>query len=173
MDILGFPVGIRRVSELAALPLILLMSSGCIVQQCFRRPAQGKPWAEKFARRIGSCLDQCLKCLPLWGREVYKILFSQRGIIILLLFVYVALGMAHNVPLQAGSEQEAYERQYLVQLQGDFSLQLNKILPFIGLLLTSGLQGDIMCNSQCNIDNQKEDNDSSYRKHAFLYFPDP
>ena len=121
VDILGFPVGIRRVSELAALPLILLMSSGCIVQQCFRRPAQGKPWAEKFARRIGSCLDQCLKCLPLWGREVYKILFSQRGIIILLLFVYVALGMEHNVPLQAGSEQEAYERQYLVELQGEIT----------------------------------------------------
>ena len=29
--------------------------------------------------------------------------------------------MAHNVPLQAGSEQEAYERQYLVQLQGEIT----------------------------------------------------
>ena len=121
VDILGFPVGIRRVSELATLPLIFVTSSGCIAQQCFRRPAQGKSWVEIFTRRIGNCLDRCLQYLPLWGREVYKILFSQRGIVILLLFVYLALGIEHSVPLQAGSEQVAYERQYLVQLQGEIT----------------------------------------------------
>ena len=59
VDILGFPVGIRRVSELATLPLIFVTSSGCIAQQCFRRPAQGKSWVEIFTRRIGNCLDRC------------------------------------------------------------------------------------------------------------------
>lgn len=121
VDILGFPVGIRRVSELAALPLIFVMSSGCIAQQCFRRPAQGTSWIDIFTRRLGNCLDRCLKHLPLWGREVYKILFSQRGIVILLLFVYLALGIEHSVPLRSGSEQVAYERQYLVQLQGEIT----------------------------------------------------
>ena len=48
-------------------------------------------------------------------------MFSQRGIVILLLFVYLALGIEHSVPLQAGSEQVAYERQYLVQLQGEIT----------------------------------------------------
>ena len=117
----GISVGIRRVSELATLPLIFVTSSGCIAQQCFRRPAQGKSWVEIFTRRIGNCLDRCLQYLPLWGREVYKILFSQRGIVILLLFVYLALGIEHSVPLQAGSEQVAYERQYFVQLQGEIT----------------------------------------------------
>lgn len=118
VDILGFPMGIRRVSEVAALPMTLIVSGGCVAGQCFRRPTYGKNWGEVIFGRMRKWTDCCLWRLPLCGREAYKILFSQRGILICLLFIYLALGIEHSVPIRTTNEQKAYERQYLAQLQG-------------------------------------------------------
>ena len=118
VDIWGVPMGIRRVSEVAALPLTLIASGGCIAGQCFRRPTSGKNWGEMIFEKIRKWTDCYLRRLPLCGREVYKILFSQRGILIFLLFIYLALGIEHSVPIRATNEQKAYEWQYLAQLQG-------------------------------------------------------
>lgn len=118
VDIGGFPMSIRRVSEVAALPLTLLTSGGCIAGKCFRRPTSGKNWGEIIFGKMRKWTDCCLRRLPLWGREVYKILFSQRGILIFLLFSYLALGIEHRVPIRATNEQKVYEWQYLAQLQG-------------------------------------------------------
>lgn len=118
VDIWGVPMGIRRVSEVAALPLTLIASGGCIAGQCFRRPTSGKNWGEMIFEKMRKWTDCYLRRLPLCGREVYKILFSQRGILIFLLFIYLALGIEHSVPIRATNEQKAYEWQYLAQLQG-------------------------------------------------------
>ena len=42
IDLFGYPVGIRAVSQYACLPLILILAAACITIHCHKRPAAGK-----------------------------------------------------------------------------------------------------------------------------------
>lgn len=119
INLFGFPFGIRQISEMAVVPIALLLGVGCLLVQVYKRPAAGKNLLERIAYFLNRFSDLLLKKLHLLGMELYKILFLQKGFVVFLLFLYLACGLSHTVTIRVTSEQEAYEKQFVSELSGE------------------------------------------------------
>lgn len=128
IDLFGYPLGICRISQLALPPLCVLLGTACIVINCYKKPAAGKDLFERFAVRINSITDQFFGQLRLFGFEAYKDVWIQKGIIVIALLVYLALGHSYNAPVPVSDAAEGAARQYSAELAGEITEDtLNRI----------------------------------------------
>ncbi len=121
IDLFGYPVGIRMISETACLPLILLLGLVCIVIHCRKRSATGKDLLGRFAYGINRMADYVLCRLPLFGIELHKTLIIQKGILVFALFCYLASGLSYTVSVPVSTGSEAAARQYTAELEGEIT----------------------------------------------------
>lgn len=121
IDLFGYPVGIRMISETACLPLILLLGFVCIVIHCRKRPATGKDLLGRFAYGINRMADCVLCRLPLLGMELHKTLIIQKGVLVFALFCYLASGLSYTVSVPVSTSSEAAARQYTAELEGEIT----------------------------------------------------
>lgn len=118
IDLFGFPLGIRSISQLAMLPLGILLTAVCIAIHCHKKPAAGKDLLGRIAYRLNSLTDRGLRHLHLLGMELHKTLFIQKGFVVLLLFVYLSAGLSFTATVPVNSAAEAAAKQYTAELEG-------------------------------------------------------
>lgn len=121
IDLFGFPLGIRSISQIALLPLGLLAAAICIAVHCHKKPAAGKDLLGRIAYRLNSLTDKGLRHLRLLGMELHKTLFIQKGFVVIILFVYLAAGLPFTATVPVNSASEAAARQYTAKLEGEIS----------------------------------------------------
>ena len=119
INVFGFPWSIRHISELAAVPLAVVLGAGCVLVQAYKRPSQGGHLLERAAYALNRLWDAFFEKLPLWGMELYKILLLQRGAAVVLLVLYLACTSSYIAPVPPSSEQEVYEQQFLARWGGE------------------------------------------------------
>ena len=95
IDIFPYPLGIRSISQLALFPLCLLLTTVCVYVHCHKKPAAGRDLLGRVAYRINSVTDKFLRRLHLFGMELHKTLWIQKGVVIAALLVYVAFGLTY------------------------------------------------------------------------------
>lgn len=118
IDVFGFPVGIRGVSQLALLPLCLLLTAACVALQCLKKPTEGRDLLGRAAYKINSVTDRFLRRLRLLGMELHKTLWIQKGVIAAALLVYVAVGLSYTTPVPVTSLAEQAAREYTAMFAG-------------------------------------------------------
>lgn len=121
INLFGYPVGIRAISQYACLPLILVLATACISIHCYKRPAGGKDLLENFVYGINRASDGILCRYRLLGTELHKTLFIQKGILIIALFLYLISGLTFSVNVPVSSSKEVAARQYTSQLAGEIT----------------------------------------------------
>lgn len=121
IDLFGYPLGIRNISQLALPPLCLLLTTMCILIQCYKKPAAGKDLLGRVAYGINSITDKGLRHLRLFGMELHKMLWIQKGIVITALFVYLAVGLSFTANIPIYNPAETAARQYTVELTGEIN----------------------------------------------------
>lgn len=118
IDLFGYPLGIRAVSQYACLPLILLLAAVCIIIHCYKRPAAGKDLFGRIVYGINRIADWFLRRFHLLGMELHKTLSIQKGILIVLLFLYLVSGLSFTVKIPVTDQTDAAARQYTAELAG-------------------------------------------------------
>lgn len=118
IDLFGYPVGIRAVSQYACLPLILILAAACITIHCHKRPAAGKDLLGRFVYGVNRVTDGFLCRFHLLGMELHKTLAIQKGVLILVLFLYLVTGLTFTVNIPVSSTTEASARKYTSELAG-------------------------------------------------------
>lgn len=121
IDLFDYPVGIRAVSQYACLPLILLLAVACITIYCHKRPTAGKDLFGQFVYGINRIADWFLRRLHLLGMELHKTLSIQKGILIVVLFLYLVSGLSFTVNIPVTNQTEAAARQYTSELSGEIT----------------------------------------------------
>lgn len=128
IDLFGYPFGICRISQLALLPLCVLLETACIVINCCKKPAAGKDTLGRFAVKLNSITDRFLGHLRLFGFEAYKSVWIQKGIIVIALLIYLAMQLSYTAPVHVSSAAEGAARQYTAELAGEITEDtLNRI----------------------------------------------
>ena len=121
IDILGYPLGIRSISQTALLPLCVILAAVCIVIQCYKKPYTGKDLLGRVAYRLNSITDRILRRLHLSGMEIYKTLWLQKGLVIILLFAYLVSGLSFTMSIPVSTAEESAARQYTAALEGEIT----------------------------------------------------
>ena len=128
IDLFGYPFGICRISQLALLPLCVLLGTACVTVNCCKKPAAGKDLFGRFAVKLNSITDRFLGRLRLFGFEAYKTIWIQKGIIVIALLVYLAMQLSYTAPVPVGNAAEGAARQYTAELAGEITEDtLNRI----------------------------------------------
>ncbi len=112
IDLFGFPLGIRSISQAALVPLCLLTAWACVALNCRKEPAGGRDLLGSVAYSLNQITDQVLGRLGLLGMELHKTLWIQKGVGIVALLVYVAVGLSFTVPVPAASAEERTAREF-------------------------------------------------------------
>ena len=115
IDIFTYPLGIRNISQLALFPLCLIVAAVCIYVHCHKKPAAGRDLLGRVAYRINSVTDKALRRLHLFGMELHKTLWIQKGVVIAALLIYVAFGLTYTVKIPITSSEEQAARQYTAE----------------------------------------------------------
>ena len=109
---------IQSVALLGGLPLCVLLSAACIAINCYKKPAAEKDLLGGFALRLNGITDRFFRRLHLFGFEAYKTVWIQKGVVVIALFVYFALGLSYTAPVPASNATEVVARQYTMELAG-------------------------------------------------------
>lgn len=118
INLFHFPVGIRQISLLALFPLSLCTGLACIINHCRKKPAAGKDILARMGYWLNSLSDKILRHFHLFGMELYKTIFIQKGFLILLLFFYLITNLTFSVKIPVSNATEAASREYTTQLAG-------------------------------------------------------
>ncbi len=118
VDLFGFPLGIRGVSQLALIPLCPLLASVCVAVHCNKKPTEGRDLLGRAAVKINSVADRGLRRLGLFGMELHKTLWIQKGVVAAALLVYVAAGLTYTAPVSFASLAEQTAREYTAVFAG-------------------------------------------------------
>ena len=121
IDLLGFPLGIRSISQAALVPLCLLTAAACIAVHCRKKPAAGRDLLGRAAYGINRATDKFLRRLGLLGMELHKTLWIQKGVVIAALLIYVAAGLNYTVNIPVTSAEEQAARAYTAEFAGEIT----------------------------------------------------
>lgn len=125
INIFQKPVGIREISFMGMLPMGIMFQTG-ILSVCARKKpicssASLNVWEIFVQRRM----DYLRRQFHLLGFEGYKVLFMQRGIFILIFWVWLVSGFTFLSPIKISSQKEMTAMQYTVVLEGKLGKELN------------------------------------------------
>lgn len=128
VDLFGYPFGICRISQLALPVLCVLLGTVCVTVNFCKKPAAGKDLFGRFAVKLNSITDRFLGRLRLFGFEVYKTIWIQKGIIVIALLVYLAMQLSYTAHVPVSNAAEGAARQYTAELAGGITEDtLNRI----------------------------------------------
>lgn len=118
IDLFGYPFGIRSISQAALIPLCVLSATVCIIIHCKKKPANEKDIFERLSYRLNEITDMLLRRLRLFGFEIYKTVWIQKGVVIAILFLYLLHGLSFTAPVPVSNATEGAARQYTAELAG-------------------------------------------------------
>ena len=108
-------------NQLALIPLCLILAAVCIYVHCHKKPAAGRDLLGRVAYGINSVTDKFLRRLHLFGMELHKTLWIQKGVVIAALLVYVVFGLSYTVSIPVMSSAEQAAKQYTAQFAGEIT----------------------------------------------------
>lgn len=79
IDLFGFPLGIRSISQIALLPLGLLAAAVCIAVHCHKKPAAAKDLLGRIAYRLNSLTDKGCAIYASWEWNCTRRCLFKRG----------------------------------------------------------------------------------------------
>lgn len=121
INVLGYPWGIRIISELALLPLCVLFLIACIMTQCAQKPCNQIDWVAPIATKCNRLTDKVFCGLGLWGMEWFKTLWLQKGIVVILFFLYIISQLSFSANIPVSSAVDRTVKQYTVALEGEIT----------------------------------------------------
>ncbi len=121
INVLGFPLGIRSISQLALAPLCLAFGTACVLVQCRKKPAAGRDLLGRAAYGINSVTDRGLRRLGPFGMELHKTLWIQKGVVVAALFIYVAAGLDYSVNIPVFSMEQRAAGDLTRELAGEIT----------------------------------------------------
>lgn len=123
INLFGYPFGIRRISQIALIPLCVTFGIICVFINCKKRPAEGKDLLGKFAIKINGITDKILGNFRMLGFEAYKTFWIQKGIVMIALFLYLAPQFSYTTPVPVSNATESAARQYTAELAGKITAE--------------------------------------------------
>lgn len=121
IDLFGYPFGIRSISQTALIPLCFTTAVACVVIHCQKKPANSKDVFERFSYGLNKSTDTLLCRLHLLGFEGYKTVWIQKGVIIIILFLYLLHGLSFTAPVPVSNAVDSAARQYTAELAGEIT----------------------------------------------------
>ena len=121
IDLFGYPLEIRSISQLALLPLCGLTAAACVLIHCHKKPAAGTSLLGRIAYGINTVTDMGLRHLRLFGMELYKTLWLQKGIVVAALLVYLVTGTSFTAKIPIYNPAEVAAQQYTEELAGEIT----------------------------------------------------
>lgn len=118
IDLFGYPFGIRSISQAALIPLCVLSATVCIIIHCKKKPSNEKDIFARLSYRLNKITDILLRQLRLFGFEIYKTAWIQKGVVIAILFLYLLHGLSFTAPVPVSNATDGAARQYTAELAG-------------------------------------------------------
>ncbi len=118
IDLFGFPLGIRAISQGALPPLTLAAAAGCLAVQSLKRPEAGRDLLGRAAYGINSLTDRALRRLGPFGMELYKAAWLQKGAVVAAALVWAAAGLDFAAPAPVYTPAASAAREYTRELSG-------------------------------------------------------
>lgn len=125
INLFGYPFGIREISLVGMLPMLVLLFAGILTVCTHKKPAARESRINTIITAIQSRTDRINSQLHLFGFEVYKSLFIQKGILILVFLFWSLSGFTFLHPVNHHTLQEAAAQQYTKILEGRLDAQLD------------------------------------------------
>ncbi len=125
INLFGYPFGIREISLAGMLPMLILLFAGILTVCTHKKPAARESRIDIMLTAIQSRTDRIHSRLHLFGFEVYKSLFIQKGILILLFLSWSVSGATYLHPVNNHTLQEAAAKQYTKILEGRLGEELD------------------------------------------------
>lgn len=118
IDLFSYPLGIRSISQFALLPLCGLTAAACVLVHCHKKSATGTSLIDRAVYGINTVTDLGLRHLRLFGIELYKTLWIQKGFVTAALLVYLAAGTPFTAKIPIYNPAEMAAQQYAEELAG-------------------------------------------------------
>lgn len=128
IDFLGVPIGIRNVSQLALIPLCLLFAAICIYSHCHKKPSSGRDLLGRAAYFINGAADKLLRRLHLFGMELHKTLYIEKGVVVAAALIYAALNLSYKVTIPVASLEEIAAKKYTAEFAGEITDETIKLM---------------------------------------------
>lgn len=124
ISLFGYPFGIRRISLAGMIPMSALLFAGILTVCARKKPVPRKSRIDIIITAAQSRLDGMRSRLHLFGFEVYKSLFIQKGIFTLIFLVWCVSGITFLQPVHCSTLPEAAARQYTKVFEGRINTEL-------------------------------------------------
>ncbi len=125
ISLFGYPFGIREISLAGMLPMLVLLFAGIVAVCTHKKPIARESRIDTMITAIQIRTDRIHSRLHLFGFEVYKSLFIQKGILILAFLVWSVSGSTFLHPANNHTLQEAAAKQYTKILEGRLGTELD------------------------------------------------
>lgn len=124
-------VNIRTICMFSVVPLCIIMTVICILIQTYKRPDTGRNIFNRIALCINRISDKIKMRFNILCFEIYKLLYLQKGILVLLALVLIAVNFNY-VSYVDYTDDETIVNQYYELLQGEIDENtLSKIKALI------------------------------------------
>lgn len=125
INLFGYPFGIREISLAGMLPMLVLLFAGILTVCTHKKLVARESRINAMLTAIQSQTDRIHNRLHLFGFEVYKSLFIQKGILILAFLAWSASRSTYLHPVNNHTLQEAAAKQYTKILEGRLGAELD------------------------------------------------
>ena len=125
INLFGYPFGIREISLAGMLPILALLFTGILTVCTSKKPIPSGSQIDPIVTAVQSQIDPIRNRLHLFGFEVYKCLFIQKGILILTILVWFVSGTTFLHPVNNNTLQDAAAKQYTEIWEGRIGKELD------------------------------------------------
>lgn len=124
INIFQYPVGIRKISFIGMIPMGIFFLIGILSVCARKKPMFSSSRLNGWELFVQRRLDDLRRGLHLFGFEGYKVLFIQKGILVLIFGVWLVSGFTFLAPVKISSQKEEIARQYTILLEDELGDEL-------------------------------------------------
>ena len=121
IDLFGYPFSIRTISFGALIPIIVVFVGLYLLVGYKKKPMATHNYLGKYVYFANRGIDAALTKLHLFGMECYKVLFIQKGVVILLLFAVLVPELVFVSSVLPKTQEEAAAEKIIMSLEGEIT----------------------------------------------------
>ena len=121
IDLFGYPFSIRTISFGAIAPLIIVLIGVYLLVGHKKKPMATHDYFGKYVYSANRVIDAVLTKIRLFGMECYKVLFIQKGIVIVVLLAALIPELVFISSVLPGTKAQAAAEKIMLSLQGEIT----------------------------------------------------
>ena len=121
IDLFGYPFSIRTISFGALIPIIVVFVGLYLLVGYKKKPMATHNYLGKYVYFTNRGIDAALTKLHLFGMECYKVLFIQKGVVILLLLAILVPELVFVSSVLPKTQEEAVAEKIIMSLEGEIT----------------------------------------------------